>query len=1028
MKKLLLSFAMLLTLVGCSSDGGTTEGGGGGNEKPDTPTESKTYSATIESAKQFGFKWSADSSISLFTTTRNEQFGYDVDTEEFKKIDTSKPASIATPNLFGIYPYSKNNKVSKNGEVTFAIPIEQAYKAGGVDFTTTPMAAVADLDDTELEFKHLCGYLEIPIYALTADETKAFVVKSIKLSTNDNVAISGGVSFQTEGVSDSDYTFNFGSSSSSYILMNCGEGVALGTAVESATSFQFTIPAATYAEGFLLEITNDKDRVIRKVIRTEATISRGEVTSLPVVDIIVDELGELLLDVEFSNDGYATDGGKFKLDIEKIANADGNAPYLSTYTNSQFDLNNIARFSGYPHNHNTSHSFYRVDISHPDMQTAMKDGFTMEVAAMIPLNISDHWSRLVSTESWGFVRYGAGYGKETYPVYAYFNNPGTLWHAWGTAWVLSHPFVAKTYFHIMFVYDAIESTVSIYVNGELDSQQVVEGEFNPGKIMAIGAYPYGNGIEVFQPWYGDIALTRIYDNILDADAITKRYSEIQMPEPFVNNATRPKPLLDLRPKADGSLINTGSMSNATPQLVKNEEDKAPAIKMISLDTYDNPIVAFKHTIGVDETAADSYYKITSAECPDFFAKLNDGTYTIEAIVGAPAAGRCRTVPVSTEAFNLLYMPEHRGHNISTFDANRTWLWFDSVYRPAAGSYNHIFYVVDAATGNTASTFVNGYHDASYARGNGLITSLAEISNFTIGCAVYSEDGQFPFCKAFDGNIVWVRVYDEALSLLEMDRIYTEDNIATTLTALQNGNDISAVKPDPMVNIEFAESGATDTIGGYTITTETTGDGGVFSVNNGIATFGEDAANMTFYKIDFTQGDSTLKTAMNNGFTIEVILSSALPESQHDVWACPFGGEGFRLVRLGTKYGAKWNINGWNTDRVWKYTDGTIAPKENQYYHILYSYEAVSGALSVYRDGTYENRNGLSFKMLENSSMIIGGAYDYDTEGNLIPAVMPWSGNIASFRIYENAIDKSEATLLYKAVQNKLDTLNATPAE
>jgi hypothetical protein len=186
--------------------------------------------------------------------------------------------------------------------------------------------------------------------------------------------------------------------------------------------------------------------------------------------------------------------------------------------------------------------------------------------------------------------------------------------------------------------------------------------------------------------------------------------------------------------------------------------------------------------------------------------------------------------------------------------------------------------------------------------------------------------------------------------------------------------------------------------------------------------------MTFYKVDFTQGDSTLKTAMNNGFTIEVILSSALPESQHDVWACPFGGEGFRLVRLGTKYGAKWNINGWNTDRVWKYTDGTIAPKENQYYHILYSYEAVSGALSVYRDGTYENRNGLSFKMLENSSMIIGGAYDYDTEGNLIPAVMPWSGNIASFRIYENAIDKSEATLLYKAVQNKLDTLNATPVE
>jgi hypothetical protein len=221
--------------------------------------------------------------------------------------------------------------------------------------------------------------------------------------------------------------------------------------------------------------------------------------------------------------------------------------------------------------------------------------------------------------------------------------------------------------------------------------------------------------------------------------------------------------------------------------------------------------------------------------------------------------------------------------------------------------------------------------------------------------------------------------------------------------------------DLLVDAQFNNDGtATDKVKGYTITKETIGAGGTLTVTDGIVTLGDSDDNMSYYKIDLTQDDA-LKTSMNNGFTIETIVAS--PKTNPG-WAGAFGGEGFSLFRL-AGYGYKWNINGWKTNDSWTSTDGTIEPAENQYYHVLYSYNAQTGQMDVYRDGIHENKDAnFNFVMRENSTVVIGARIDKGV------VKQSWLGNIASFKVYEQHIPASaEAWKLYAPAKAQVDALN-----
>lgn len=820
---------------------------------------------------------------------------------------------------------------------------------------------------------------------------------------------------------------------SNEITLSCSEAVTLGTTAETATSFYFIVAPNTLSKGISISFIDAEGKKIEERHAQEIVIERNQLTTIEPVEVFKEVVSDVILDVQFGTDGKATDEGRFNLAIQKKVNEADEAPFLSTYTNSQFNLNNIARFGGYPHNLTHSHSFYCVDISGDDMQDAMKDGFTLETVAMFPISIADHWSRLISTETFGIMRQGSGFTTNAHPFFAYFNNPGNSWHQpWGVYWKLIQQLTPNTYFHIMFVYDPVEYMVNVYINGVLDSQQLIESEFNPGNILAIGAYPYADGVTNYQPWYGDIAMARIYDTAMNAEAVAQRYGEVKMPAAFVNDTPRPTPLLDLSVTEEGTLSNSGSLgAEVTPALVKNEDGQAPAVGVLKLNTYDKPILTFGHSIAEDATATDSYFKITREESPELFEKLNDGAYTIEAIIGTPAVGRCQTVPVSTEAFNLMYMPTASKHQVATYSRDRVHQWYNSIYRTTSDTYFHIVYVVNAASGQLAATFINGVHDASISEANGYITSLFDMSNLTIGCAVLSDDGQIPFCKAFDGNIVMVRVYDDALTALEIDRIYTEDNIKATLETLDMGVDANVTKPEPIVDVKFSnEDGiptAKDVVGNVPLTLQTEGTPSGDSLrvsDDGIATFTRgNNEGWSFFKLDYSGNDmKAIRDAINDGFTVEVISSGI---SDGTSWLGLFGGDGYGLSDEGHR---KWRLYYMDPNTSLGYGNAgnsSFTRTDGVYYHTLFTRNRTNNAYTIFVDGAQAHTTTQSVHVDSTYTMI--GAW-YDVATGWTGGWGKWNGNIVAFRIYDKPVVKGEVKLLYNDAKAQLDALNSANAQ
>ena len=320
------------------------------------------------------------------------------------------------------------------------------------------------------------------------------------------------------------------------------------------------------------------------------------------------------------------------------------------------------------------------------------------------------------------------------------------------------------------------------------------------------------------------------------------------------------------------------------------------------------------------------------------------------------------------------------------------------------------------------TYVNGKQDSGFYNHNDV---FANPHCLIIGACIWPDKNM---TRPYHGNVAAVRVYDRSLSPSEVGALYSKSKVV--IDELNDAtNNVEVPDPTLLANVQFASDGATETVGGYTITTETKGEGGNLVVDSGIAQFGADVANMTYYKMDLTQND-TLKAEMNNGFTIEFVASSSNP-NEYD-WACPFGGEGFSLIRLGYAYGSKWNINGWNAEAEpgWVYADGTIAPEADKYYHVLYTYDATTGQMSVYRDSAYENNRTLMFTMRENSTMVIGARMDYGNEdrATLKDINAPWAGNIASLKIYKEPINFRQAKKMYEAAKASVDALNANVAQ
>ena len=229
---------------------------------------------------QLHLYWTADDRLSIFMNTYNQQYAFQGKTGDnsatFKKIasDDFVSGNPLSAN-YAVYPYDPETSISYEGEISVNLPSVQKYAEKSFGLGANTMVAVTENpDDRYLAFKNLCGYLVVKLYG---DET----IKSITLEGNNGEKIAGRAAVTASFSSAPSLTLADDATTS--ITIDCGEGVTLGTTVETATEFWFCIPPVSFSKGFTI-IARGAASNFRKSAASSHTIERNIRVSMPALE------------------------------------------------------------------------------------------------------------------------------------------------------------------------------------------------------------------------------------------------------------------------------------------------------------------------------------------------------------------------------------------------------------------------------------------------------------------------------------------------------------------------------------------------------------------------------------------------------------------------------------------------------------------------------------------------------------------------------------------------------------------------
>lgn len=211
-------------------------------------------------------KWSANESILVSSnTSTGKTFNFaGYASEGVAKFEASElPENFYEPNFTAYYPASS----------TITLNDEQTYVETGFAEGANPMMAVSG--NTELQFKNLCGMLELQFYS-----ESTFNVKSITITSSVDEKLNG------EGTAEwnnGEPLLNLSSGTNS-LTLNC-RNEAMSQVETSPTSYYFVLPAGTLASGFTVKVTDENDKVWTKTTEKNNSIVRSQITQLDKIEV-----------------------------------------------------------------------------------------------------------------------------------------------------------------------------------------------------------------------------------------------------------------------------------------------------------------------------------------------------------------------------------------------------------------------------------------------------------------------------------------------------------------------------------------------------------------------------------------------------------------------------------------------------------------------------------------------------------------------------------------------------------------------
>jgi len=225
--------------------------------------------------------WTENDRISLFQTSLNEEYSFEGKTGDrlgtFRKSNPSQTGSGNTLlNNYAVYPYSSTTQMTEDGEISLTLPSVQKYAFGSFGLGANTMVAVTNgLQDHNLSFMNVCGYLVVKLYGKGT-------VKSISIRGNDKESLAGPASISFSSHTDPSIWFKTNGTGS--ISLDCGDGVLLGEDASQATEFWFCIPPRNYSKGFTVIVTNSEGYSMVKSTEPLYSFYRNEKVSMTALE------------------------------------------------------------------------------------------------------------------------------------------------------------------------------------------------------------------------------------------------------------------------------------------------------------------------------------------------------------------------------------------------------------------------------------------------------------------------------------------------------------------------------------------------------------------------------------------------------------------------------------------------------------------------------------------------------------------------------------------------------------------------
>ena len=254
-----------LFALSCANDGNTS--------LPELGT--KVFHASISDTRLYldryeKLKWNAGDFISVFGSSANEQYSFNGETGDnvgtFSNCSSTVPPTFSS--YYAVFPYTTETTSTKEGEIFVTLPEKQHFSSG--QFPDNLMVAVtSSLQDDNLKFKNVCGYLKLNLF-----RGKKHTIKSITVKGNNNEILTGAalVTASKEGRPHIQMKGNGQS-----VTLDLGEGVTLGQSKETATPFWFVLPPVEFSSGITIEVKDTSDQLSVKSTDKRIVISENTV-------------------------------------------------------------------------------------------------------------------------------------------------------------------------------------------------------------------------------------------------------------------------------------------------------------------------------------------------------------------------------------------------------------------------------------------------------------------------------------------------------------------------------------------------------------------------------------------------------------------------------------------------------------------------------------------------------------------------------------------------------------------------------